>query len=288
MSTVVTVMNMKGGVGKTTVTVHLGGIMSRVSGLEKKPRRVLLIDYDAQFNLSQTYLPSKQYFSLEKDRKTILSVLQDDDASLDPYVLQVPGSEVPPPASSLASTVYDTKAGRLDIIPSTLDLMYVALGNPDNKTKTIEDRFRKFIAECRSKYDIIFIDCHPAGSVLTKTALTNSDHVLIPVAPDRYAVRGISLMMEFIEAKKVGGQAPIPHIIFNKVPRTGHVSEELAIRANPKYSKYCLSETLRRYSAFTDPQEGKGFVWYSSKPYSTEAYRNLLAVAAEFGSKVGV
>ncbi len=61
MTTVVTIMNMKGGVGKTTVTMHLGGIISLYK-FGGKFRKVLLIDYDPQFNLSQAFIPAKTYF----------------------------------------------------------------------------------------------------------------------------------------------------------------------------------------------------------------------------------
>lgn len=57
------------------------------------------------------------------------------------------------------------------------------------------------------EYDLIIIDCHPAGSLFTKTSLRYSDDVLIPVLADSsYAIRGIGLMMNFINAKKAGGK----------------------------------------------------------------------------------
>lgn len=55
MGTVVTIMNMKGGVGKTTVAMHLGGVISRYKFPDKR-RKVLLVDYDPQFNLSQAFI----------------------------------------------------------------------------------------------------------------------------------------------------------------------------------------------------------------------------------------
>ncbi|WP_428981005.1 ParA family protein [Lichenibacterium dinghuense] len=82
MATVVTVMNMKGGVGKTTVTAHLAGILGLQPVGGKPPLRVLAIDYDPQFNLSQAYIPAKQYFALEKARKTTLAILMDDGTAL--------------------------------------------------------------------------------------------------------------------------------------------------------------------------------------------------------------
>jgi len=55
---VITVMNMKGGVGKTTVSMHLAGVFARYM-IGNKPRKILAIDYDPQFNLSQAFLPAK-------------------------------------------------------------------------------------------------------------------------------------------------------------------------------------------------------------------------------------
>lgn len=290
MGQVVTVMNMKGGVGKTTVAMHLGGALGRFLWKDQPAeRKVLLIDYDPQFNLSQSYLPAKTYFELESQRKTILSVLQENISDLDPYTIKVPGSSKPPSVDSLVASIFMSKTGgRLDLVPSTLDLMYLALGRVESQVAVIEDRFARFIAECKGLYDLVLIDCHPAGSLMTKTALANSDHVLIPVVPERYAVRGIGLMLDFIRSKKRGASGPLPHILFNRVKRSGHSEQEIEIRANRKYSEYCLSSTLKKYSAFAEPEEGKNFIWASSKPYSKEAQRNLLGVAYEFAARIGV
>lgn len=288
MAQVVTVMNMKGGVGKTTVSAHLGGALSLIKPAPPRAsRKVLLIDYDPQFNLSQSYIGAKQYFALDSAKKTVISVLQDSGTALNPYLLQLPSTANPPSVSSLAHQVFNYKDGRiLDIVPSTLDLMYVALGRVNGQIDIFERRFCKFISEARSSYDVIIIDCHPAGSLLTKTALANSDHVIIPVSPERYGVRGIGLMFEFI--KSTGSGVPTPHVLFNKTARVGVSAEENAIRSNPRYSKYCLTNTLKKYAAFSDPEEGRGFVWWSSKPYSTEAWRNLVFVSNEVASRIGV
>ena len=280
MGTVVTVMSGKGGVGKTTVAMHLAGIYARYK-LEQGQKKVLLIDYDPQFNLSQAFIASKKYFSLENARKTVIAILSEDDINVNPYHLQVPGNENPPPVSDIVHNIYGYKNGaRLDIIPSTLDLMYVALSQ-SKSYKAIEERFRKFIAECRDVYDLVFIDCHPAGSLLTKTSLGNSDNVIIPVVPQRYAVRGIALMMKFIGAVKTGTPTPTPHILFNHTSRNADSAVKVDILLDPKIGHLCLGATLKYYKAFSDPVEGKGFVWTSGRPYSTRAFRNLVAVARE-------
>jgi len=287
--TVVTVMNMKGGVGKTTVSMHIGATAAAVFKNHGMTLKVLLIDYDPQFNLSQALLQPKRYFALEKAKKTILSVLIEDEDQIDPYHLQVPDNEKPPSVDDIKTTVLSyTNGATLDLIPSTLDLMYVALGQANVSTKPIEARFAKFITECRSKYDLVIIDCHPAGSIFTKTSLRNSDHVVIPVAQHRYAVRGIGLMTTFIEAKKQGGSGPTPHILFNLTSRTMVSSEEKQIRANSNYSSICFTHTLKKYTAFTELDEGKGYVWANKKSYSTEAWQNVYTVTKEFLSRTGV
>ena len=290
MGIVVTVMNMKGGVGKTTVTLNLGGILSRYLAGGKSPLNVLMIDYDPQFNLSQAYFEPTKYFATEKARKTTLAVLMDDATALNPYQIQVPGNHSPPSVSSLTTVVYKqtTGRGRLDIVASTLDLMYVALGQATTKTDPIEERFAKFIDEARSVYDLVLMDCHPAGSLFTKTSLINSDHVLIPVMPQKYAVRGIGLMMAFIKSKKVGNSGPEPIILFNATARNGVSVEETSIRSDPKYASYCLPSTLKYFKAFGEAEGGRHFVWQSKKPYSTTAFNNLMSVARDFRARIKI
>ena len=289
MGQVVTVMNMKGGVGKTTVCMHLGGLLGRrkfVSGFKK----VLLIDYDPQFNLSQALLRSSRYFHLEGERRTCLSILQDDDAHLDPFVVQTPSSVSPPRLEDVVERILHSKAGRqIDLIPSTLNLMYIALGTSTGDVSLLEARFEKFIAACKKSYDLIMLDCHPAGSILTRTSLRNSDHVLIPVAPQAYAVRGVALMMRFIEANRIGSSGPTPHIVFNLIPRSGPTPKaEREIRNHSQYGPHCLARSLKRYKVYSEPQEGIGFVWASKKPYSTQAFSSLWYLADEFAQRINL
>lgn len=287
VATVITVMNMKGGVGKTTLAIHLGGVFARYD-LGARRRNVLLIDYDPQFNLTQAFLPAKEYFDLEAARKTTLAILVDDDTNLDPYHIQVAGNLKPPLPVELAHTVYTGTDWRLDLIPSTLDLMYLALGELGSKMATLEERFSRFVDECRKVYDLVIIDCHPAGSLFTKTALRSSDHVLIPVVAQRYAVRGIGLMIKFINAKKAGQRAPEPHIVFNLTSRGWVSDEELSIRANKTFEPLCIKSSLNYFRVFSDPEEGKGFVWASGKPWSTQAFRNLEEVATDIKTELKI
>lgn len=278
MATVVTVMNMKGGVGKTTVCAHLAGMLALFEYGGRR-RRVLAIDYDPQFNLSQMYIPPPRYFALEKEGKTSLAILKDHETKVAPFRLDVPGNQVPPPPGALAYGIYGSGGkGGLDLVPSTLDLMYIALGQTTKRTTTYEERFRKFIDACRALYDVVLIDCHPAGSILTKTSLANSDHVIIPVLASQFSNRGIALMREFIES--VQRQLSF-HIVFNNNgTRSLNVVEDV-IRADPRYAKHCLVGSLKRWKALSDPMGGQGFVWHSGRPHSTRAFGNVYALVQE-------
>lgn len=105
--------------------------------------------------------------------------------------------------------------------------------------------------------------------------------MLIPVWPQRYAVRGIGLMLRFIASKKQGTAGPTPHILFNGVARSGVDAVEAAIRSDPTYASHCLTHTLKWYGAFSEPEEGQNFVWASGKPWSTSAWGNLVSVTRE-------
>lgn len=282
MGKVVTVMNMKGGVGKTVISAHLSGMLAQY-GFGSKRRKVLMIDYDPQFNLSQMFLPSKSYFELEAQRKTSLAILQDDETTLDPYTLQVPGNHTPPSVADLATKV-DTN---LHIVPSTLDLMYVAIGQPSSRASVFDERFRKFTEEARGIYDVVVIDCQPSGSVLTKTALYNSDHVIIPVVASAFAARGVGLMRAFLSSKGSSKSNAIPHILFN-CSRGPSSVEESDIRNDPRNAHSCLKNSLMKFKAFSDPVEGDGFVWFSRRPYSDRAFGNLEKVVKEFVERSGV
>ena len=287
MGTVLTVMNMKGGVGKTTVACHFAG-MAAIEALGRpKPSRVLLIDYDPQFNASQAFIPSKTYFELERNKRTILSVLMDDPSKIDPFSLKSTGDFPPPDVKDLSHSVLSVGEGKLDIISSTMDLMYVALGQPNSKSlPIIKDRFAAFIKQARSQYDIVVIDCHPAGSVFTQTALSASDHVLIPVKPQAYAVRGLGLMRIFVEGRGAQTNKIESHILFNQVGSGARSIEETQIRANRDFAPNCLRNSLRWWRHLTVPTEGRDFVWKRVVRFQPEALANLRAVSTEIMGRI--
>jgi chromosome partitioning protein len=285
MGVVFTVMNMKGGVGKTTIACHFAGMAAREALGRARPSKVLLVDYDPQFNASQAYLPNATSLQQEADYKTTLAILMDKSSETSPFSLQPMGVFPPPKVEDISITVFTYGQGRLDIIPSTLELMYVALGQPNKNADLINERFSEFVRQAKAKYDIVVIDCHPAASIFTQTSLSNSDHVIIPAKPDKFAVRGLGLMNRFVQGRGPQRAAIVPHILFNMVEAGPPTQEESAIRTDPTLGPLCLRGRVRKWSALSLPSEGNDFVWNRRVAYHQVVQQNLRDVFTEIMGK---
>lgn len=161
MSTVISVSNQKGGVGKTTTTWALA------STLKKKGFRVLAVDLDPQGNLT---------FCLGGDSEisaSIYDVLRGDITAR--YAIQhAPGADV------ISS----------NILLSGIDLEFTSKGR--------EYLLRDAIAPLLPLYDYILIDTPPALSILTVNAFTASDYIVVPMLPDMFSLQGITQLYETV------------------------------------------------------------------------------------------
>lgn len=283
---VVTVMNMKGGVGKTTVVANLAPTIAfrKYGGCQ---RHVLMIDYDAQFNLSQSWLSGPALTACWEADQTSLAILQ-DRAGRSPFEIRDPGQLPPPPVADIAVQVWHSEKASLSLVPSTMDLMYVALGKEGSAARSVERRFQTFIDLARREYDLIVIDCHPAGSLLTRTALLSADHLLIPVTDHPFAARGTRLMRDFIG--KVRAETELPyHILFNlDAPSARPSAAEREIRADTRLKNRCLKSRLRRWTGLRRLREGSDWIGETGGPYSTKCWNNLVSVADEFSERIGL
>ncbi|MGX1320084.1 hypothetical protein AB7M17_003537 [Bradyrhizobium sp. USDA 377] len=174
---VVAVLNMKGGVGKTTLSANIFRVL-----FERRRAATLLLDLDPQFNLTQALFTRSVYDKLKNSGKTILPVMEPPSSV---GLFDVATSSVPPPAAaSLNHTfLHFTKAPTitLDVIPGDFGLVKYSLMNDSKKLDKVRERFLKFVESEKINYKVITLDCNPSSSFLTLCALHACSHILVPV-----------------------------------------------------------------------------------------------------------
>ncbi|MFJ8513377.1 ParA family protein [Lysinibacillus xylanilyticus] len=182
---VISFINMKGGVGKTTLTVNLAYEITEYSNL-----RVLVIDIDPQFNTTQSLLNhfSKLdiYEELQLKSDTIVKVFEKSNKKKATLSKGEPDNESTLPIQNLNS--------QLSIIPGDLYLT-----NEIDSTRA--DRLRPFLEknDLLNDFDLVFIDCPPTWSLYSQAALKASDYFVIPSKLDEFSLYGIKILLEKVE-----------------------------------------------------------------------------------------
>ncbi|VTR60739.1 Sporulation initiation inhibitor protein soj [Actinobacillus pleuropneumoniae] len=183
---VVSFINMKGGVGKTTLCVGIGEYLANY--LDKK---ILFIDLDPQFNTTQSLM---NHFDLEDE---YMENFRDNKSVRKLFKSSTTISELPKMVSPDEVIVSFEKAENIDLICGNIDLIF-----DDNQSDSARTRrVKKFILDNKLKevYDFIFIDCPPTISFYTDAALNASDYYLVPNRIDRYSILGIKLLKQVID-----------------------------------------------------------------------------------------
>ena len=167
---VISFINMKGGVGKTTLCISIGEYLANY-----KDKKVLIIDIDPQFNATQSFMGKhdkiSEYLSLVKQRKTIKRIFEVNDSIYDEDAVLK--------KEDVIYSVYPN----LDIIPGDINIMF-----EHNTVDTIRlIRIRNFIEDnkLREIYDYIFIDCPPTISMYTEASIMASTHYIMPMRIDQ-------------------------------------------------------------------------------------------------------
>lgn len=189
---VISFINMKGGVGKTTLCVGVSDYFAHY-----KNKKVLLIDLDPQFNATQTVMDlydlTDKYMEDIRISKTIRRLFEETQT-----ISERP--KLPDKNEIVLELDGETEdSGKLDIICGTIDLI-----KDDDSHKSKYKRVRKFVHERNvlSDYDYIFIDCPPTISFYTDAALYASDYYIVPARIDRYSILGINLLRTVIEQEE--------------------------------------------------------------------------------------
>jgi chromosome partitioning protein len=183
---VISFINMKGGVGKTTLCVGIGEYLANYMD-----KRILFIDVDPQFNTTQTLLDlfdlEDEYMNDFRQNKTIRKLFESITT-----ISAIP--KLPEPNEVILTF---EEAPNIDLICGNIDLIF-----DDNQSDGARTRkIKKFINDnkLREQYDFIFIDCPPTISFYTDAALNASDYYLVPNRIDRYSILGIKLLKQVID-----------------------------------------------------------------------------------------
>jgi chromosome partitioning protein len=181
----VCVINLKGGVGKSTIAALLARRAFNRRGLD-----VLPIDLDPQANLSQGLMHSGYSQFLKEQRTSIVEVF---NGYLPPSVTT--STPQPLPSNSLFERIGHTATTSLQLIPSRFDFSDNPLGaiRPDPRT------LARFLTSNFRHKDVIIIDCSPTESILTTAAYHASGLVLIPVKPEYFATIGFPLLQQSLD-----------------------------------------------------------------------------------------
>ncbi len=247
---VIAVMNLKGGVGKTTVASQVFGAWQASLG-----GRTLLIDLDPQYNLTQTFFDMQHADASAASDKSAISLfersrLHATDVLSPADDWSTINTEPFAPASSDAIThnllAGDGPGGRLDLISGQFEISKYAFAPGPQALAVIGANFRRAIAHYRSQYDLIIFDTNPNATFLTRCALEAADHVLAPMHPDIYSLRGVRLLGQVIQEHVEADKRPALSVLFNTVGRSEQSDFEADARngAFDEQAGFALSETL--------------------------------------------
>ena len=263
-SCVVSVINYKGGVGKTTLTANLG------ADLAARGRRVLLVDLDPQASLTFS-LYDLEDFERQLASRTMLQWFESFVATgnappLDKYV-------VAPPAVNEAAA---GNGGELGLLASHLGLIEVDLdlasGLGGARFLREHPRFlpvHRVLADALADpafdgYDVVLIDCAPNFNMVTRTAIVASDHLVIPARPDYLSTTGIgylrtrlsTLVDQYLEVSGSPIAPEILGVVYTMIQYAGHsilTAQRQSMEQLERIEIPAFRQTIRENkTAFTD------------------------------------
>jgi chromosome partitioning protein len=281
---VVAVLNMKGGVGKTTISAHVMRVLYR-----NHSKRTLLIDFDPQFNLTQTVIPQVQYEKYKQANRTILSVMEPaPQASL----FTVTKTVTPPPNLDNVAVVLRKLANDpadLRIVPGDFGLVKYSLIDDPKALVAVKARFHQFVTNARDVSDLVCIDCNPSSSFMTLCALEVATHLLIPVRPDRFSMLGLELLDTFVTGLPTLAIKPKLLIVLNGIPRSNYdPAVENILRSHPTFGARTLATPLYSSSLLAANPSYTGFASDKPVPHRNTVTQNLAALAKEICIELGI
>ena len=245
MGKIISIVNQKGGVGKTTSAVNL------VAALGIKGYKTLLVDIDPQGNSTSGFGINKR--NLEKSSYNVL--IGDCPAS--------------------AATV-KTDFKNVSVIPSSMDLAGAELELIELEKR--EARLKNALASVRDEFDFIFLDCPPSLGLITLNALCASDTLIVPIQCEFFALEGLSQLIQTVRTVK---RLYNPYIEIEGVLLTmynGQLNLTLQVVEEVKrcFPKKVYSTVIPRNVRLSEaPSYGQPVMYYDKSSKGAHAYLDL-------------
>ncbi|MDO4253465.1 MAG: AAA family ATPase [Rothia sp. (in: high G+C Gram-positive bacteria)] len=243
---IISMVNQKGGVGKTTSTINLGAALAECG------RKVLLVDFDPQGALSAGFGANPHELDL-----TVYNVMMDRNVDLQ-------------------DVIQHTSVANIDLLPANIDLSAaeVQLVNEVAREQVLASTLR----QVENDYDLILIDCQPSLGLLTVNALTASHGVIIPLICEFFALRAVALLVDSIEKvqDRLNPKLQIDGVLATMFDaRTLHSKEVLA-RIIDAFGDKVFDTVIKRTVKFPDATvSAEPILSYASEHQGAQAYRQL-------------
>ncbi|WP_342319691.1 ParA family protein [Corynebacterium mayonis] len=245
-ATVISMVNQKGGVGKTTSTINLGACLA------EQGRKVLLVDLDPQGALS-----AGLGVSHDEDQVTVYDLLFDNTASIH-------------------AAIHHSNVSGLDLVPANIDLSAaeIQLVNEVGREHTLA----RVLRPVRKEYDVIILDCGPSLGLLTVNALAASQGVIIPMECEYFSLRGLALLTDTVEKvrDRINFDLEIVGILVTMFDRRTTHAREVMDRVLEVFGETVFDTVITRTVRFPETSvAGEPIITWAPSSQGAQQYRNL-------------
>ena len=251
MGKIISLVNQKGGVGKTTTSINLAASLGL---LDKK---VLLVDIDPQGNATTGVGVEKGTLAASVNEALISK-------------------------NTANEVIIKTKFKNLDIMPASINLavLDMELNNMQKENPTLVKgaQLKRVLDEVKDNYDYILIDCPPSLGTITTNALTASNSVMIPVQCEFFALEGIMQLLNTIQVarKKVNPNLEIEGVVLTMLDSRTILGLDVVENIRSFFKEKVYDTIVPRLIVLAEaPSHGKPISYYNSKSKGSAAYINL-------------